>query len=755
MSGAAVGAGQTVMDARSDRDVLLQAQRAFHVTGRSPGGSLESIGRLALRPALMARYRDLARLRYDFPLLLVEPAAGEPFVLSLTGIVNRLVRDLAPAGPSGEALRKHLLRVEREIRRAMAAGTHGRLSDLWANASVSLTAGEDAGLQEVLLHAGRAIGVDGELVDCDADVAARVFTHAWRVVQREKLARVREEINALIVRLNDILRADFVNSEAGRRPDALRASVGTRQQALFDFGAMAQMLARGAPVRRLTAARRERIERTLATLRSQRFFPAAAPLAAGTAPWEFRFDTCRAVRQAFAERLPALAGLVAAMSVAELEADGRYDEARHDAWFAGFDAGSLSAADLAMFPDYLVQLRGNATGAAAEDGLMELLSSGIPVKVLVETDDILEESAIGRGHYASGGRGVQLASLAMGLNDVFVLQTASANLLPLRDRIRRGLSIPAPALFSVYTAGAAHADQLPRYLLSAAAMQSRAFPAFSYDPSAGPDLAARVSLENNPQPERDWPVTCFEYADAALQRVSDELAFTLADFVATDARHAHHFARVPPLAAANDGMVPLAEWLGREPGADDGQVPVVLAVDGEDTLQRLVVDDHVVQASRRCRESWHRLQELGGVHSSHAERLLARARTDWEEQRRVELEALAGTASPSAAQPDEATAVGAPAAAPEPEEEAERSPDQAWIETLRCSSCNECTQINDRMFAYNENQQAYIKDIAAGTFRELVDAAESCQLSIIHPGKPINPDEPGLEELLERARSFQ
>lgn len=755
MNGVAGGTGRAIMDIGPDRDAMLQAQRAFHVSGRSSAGPLESIGRLALRPALMARYRDLTRLRYDFPLLLVEPASGGPFLLSLTGIVNRLARELAPAGPSGEALRKHLLRVERDIRRAVAEGTSGLLSELWANASARIAAGDDAGLQEVLLHAGEAIGVDGELVDCDADVAARVFTHAWRVVLREKLARGREDINGLIVRLNDILRADFVGSEAGRRPDALKASVGTGQQALFDFGAMAQVLGRGAPPRRLSAVRRERIERTLAILRSQRFFPPAAPLFAGTDPWEFQLDSCRAVREAFAERLPAMAALVAAMSIAELEADGRYDEARHDEWFAGFDAGSLSPVDLEIFPDYLVRLRGRTPGATADDGLMELLSSGIPVKVLVETDDILVESSIGRGHYASGGRGVQLASLAMGLNDVFVLQTASANLLQLRDCIRRGLSAPAPALFSVYTAGAAHADQLPCYLLSAAAMQSRAFPVFSYDPSAGPDLAARFSLENNPQPERDWPVTRFEYADAALQRNSDDLAFTLADFVMADARHAHHFARVPPQPAANDGMLPLAEWLGRPPGADDDRVPVILAVDGEDALQRLITDDHVVQAARRCQESWHRLQELGGVHSSHAERLLARAREDWEEQRRVEVEALAGTSPPVADHPDAITAASTPAVVPAPEEEADRPPDQAWIETLRCSSCNECTQINDRMFAYDENQQAYIKDIAAGTFRELVDAAESCQLSIIHPGKPINPNEPGLEELLERAKSFQ
>ena len=58
-----------------------------------------------------------------------------------------------------------------------------------------------------------------------------------------------------------------------------------------------------------------------------------------------------------------------------------------------------------------------------------------------------------------------------------------------------------------------------------------------------------------------------------------------------------------------------------------------------------------------------------------------------------------------------------------------------YIETPRCSTCNECTQINNRMFAYNEDNQAYIADPRAGTFRELVEAAESCQVSIIHPGQ--------------------
>jgi hypothetical protein len=58
------------------------------------------------------------------------------------------------------------------------------------------------------------------------------------------------------------------------------------------------------------------------------------------------------------------------------------------------------------------------------------------------------------------------------------------------------------------------------------------------------------------------------------------------------------------------------------------------------------------------------------------------------------------------------------------------------------------------MFVYDANKQAYIADPKAGSYRELVEAAESCQVSIIHPGRPLDPDEPGLAELVERAKPF-
>jgi hypothetical protein len=58
------------------------------------------------------------------------------------------------------------------------------------------------------------------------------------------------------------------------------------------------------------------------------------------------------------------------------------------------------------------------------------------------------------------------------------------------------------------------------------------------------------------------------------------------------------------------------------------------------------------------------------------------------------------------------------------------------------------------MFGYDGNKQAFILNPDAGNYRQLVEAAENCQLSIIHPGKPRNPNEPGLDELIKRAEPF-
>ena len=380
--------------------------------------------------------------------------------------------------------------------------------------------------------------------------------------------------------------------------------------------------------------------------------------------------------------------------------------------------------------------------------LMEMLSSGLPVKVLVQTSDLLEEASIGTGHFAFGVRSARLATAAMGLGGMFVLQSPSANLFALRAQIGRGLACRGPALFSVFAGSAPLGQPLPPYLSAAAAMQSRAFPAFSYDAAAGGNWAARFSLENNPQPDDDWSVETPDLLSTPrCSAPSERCAFTFADFVLCDTRYAAHFALVPR-ERWSASMVPVADWLALDERDAAQRVPYLLAVDGEDALQRVIVDARLMQATRRCLLLWHRLQEHGGVHDSHAERLLAREKAAWAAEQAAAAPQLRRRPQPAARRRAAAAAEAEPAAPA-------HSRDEAWIDTARCPSCNECQLINDRMFGYDERKQAFIKDLAAGTYRQLVEAAESCQVAIIHPGKPRDPNEPGLEELLVRAEPFR
>ena len=77
----------------------------FFLTGRRSGECLEPVAGLGLQPALLAPYRDLGTLRYDFPVVLLPQG-----VESLSGLFDRALQKAA-AGPDGERVRKQDLRV--------------------------------------------------------------------------------------------------------------------------------------------------------------------------------------------------------------------------------------------------------------------------------------------------------------------------------------------------------------------------------------------------------------------------------------------------------------------------------------------------------------------------------------------------------------------------------------------------------------------------------------------------------------------
>lgn len=724
----------------------LQAHVAFFLSGKANTPNLDAIDRLNLRPALFAGYRDLTRLRYDFPLVLVKDQPGDAYVESLSGLVDGILDKIA-RGADADRLRKHVLRLEQHIRTQSAAGKEGKLSALWDKAAKELGK-NDKQVADSLARARANLKVDGDVVDCNGAMPYQLIGHVWALTQTRRAQRFGEIVNRLVIKLSEILQADFANSNAGRSAANLKRTFGSGPMDKFDFDVMSKLLCKSAPKENLSKNRKKRIEKLLATLKTQQFFPSQHST---SKPYVFAFDSCSEAIKAYRERLPKAIELSKAVAIAELEVRGEYSEAKHDRLFESFGENGLDPRDMAIFPDYLARVHAAHLPGGELDSLTEIMSLNLPIKVLVQTDDVIEESPISNGHLAFALRSRQLARMALGMAGVFVVQTPASALFQLREKIVRGLDFSGPALFSVFSGVAAGHGEVPPYLIGAAALESRVFPAFTMDPTAGNDWASRFSLAANPQADLDWPIHRVVYEDADCQTASADRPFTLIDFVACDARYGKYFAAVPKshwrdwLADAGD-VIARDKW-----DAVDriDSVPSVLMVTPDNKLQKAIVTEKIVREARRCLSMWNSLQELGGIHNSHAEKLLAQEKAAWEESGK----AIAAAAAPA---PEPAPVAAAPAAAvePVPAEKEEKSSDEAYIETPRCASCNECININDKMFAYDGNKQAYIKDVNAGTYAQLVEAAESCQVAIIHPGKPRNTNEAGLDELIKRAEAF-
>jgi len=142
---------------------------------------------------------------------------------------------------------------------------------------------------------------------------------------------------------------------------------------------------------------------------------------------------------------------VKAIAVAELEIEGGYQEALHDPFFADFDETAVGAKDLNLFPDCLVCISSESLHGPENAGLMEILAAGMPIKVAVQISDILEEPALREGQREFIAPAAQIGKMAMGLGNVYVLQSSNSHLYRARRGIFAGLDYAGPALFSVFS----------------------------------------------------------------------------------------------------------------------------------------------------------------------------------------------------------------------------------------------------------------------------------------------------------------
>ena len=339
---------------------------AFPAAANEAGRDRDDAGIQALRPALFTGYRALSRLRYDYPLVLVEGDAGAGLMRTLSGIVDGLLQETAPRGTEGARLRKHVLGLEQALRALVARGARGSLPRLWDLAARHLLAAAEgdarAALGESLERARSALRVDGAVIDCDEAAPVTVFTHLWQAVEADKARNLLARIDGLILKLSEILKADFMKSDAARAPDFLKRSVGTAFEKEFDFAAMSRIFGTATPGDSLPETRRRRIGAALSVLRSQRFVAAeGARKQDGT--HGFVFDSCARASSALRERLPEAVDLIKAMAIAALEIENRYRDSIHDAFFERFGEGDLGPDDLAQLPSYLVCLRASDSAA--------------------------------------------------------------------------------------------------------------------------------------------------------------------------------------------------------------------------------------------------------------------------------------------------------------------------------------------------------------------------------------------------------
>jgi hypothetical protein len=795
------------VDDPAQRERWAQRIRRFHRTGRGVFGPLPQ---LPVRPAalrsLAARLRRSAR----HPFVLIRSDADDAPIAArgLRDLVAEGLAALADDGRAARVLADNAERLVLMIARQLAQRPPGaRLRSLVSEAGRQL--GEELALpaEEREVLAADLEGLGGHLpdgavvVEIRDDTPLRLYLEALDAVRGPLRRAFLEELRGLRERLRDLLQLDRMQSSEGRAPQALAATLGSAGAEYLDPEALSRTLPGGSGSQDLDPVRRRRIEQSLERIDHHLDHLDRMPPLVLVHPPGFSLaveaeqrehpDPLAAAVGVFDGLARRMGDLFAAVRTARLESAGHYRPELHDEALSQLDWESLTADELLVVPAVAALTTGRRLRQRDRASLSELLRSSRPVHVIVRDRVGAPEEAedLSRFH-------VDLGYLVVAHREAF----AVGSTLVRPDRLVEGLVRAARALRPAVALVSLPAPEPGpgRALLAEAALEGRACPDFLYDPDGGQSWVDRFDLTPNPQPERPWPVHGVEYLENGETKTL-EVAFTFADAVALEPAYLRHL-RVIPRVAWDEAQIPLAEYMeGFDPEGREGRIPYLWVVDESETLQRAVVTRELAMACGDRLRAWRILQELAGYENVFAERAAAAARvqaqTEAEEQRaeleRSHAEELerarragaeesierlaavllspeelaaplpAALAPPPPAAPLEVppAAGAAEAAAPAPAEEAVEeeelvSFDEAYIDCPLCTTCNECTNLNSRMFQYNADKQAFIADPAAGTFEELVKAAELCPARCIHPGNPRKDDPTASADLIARAGPF-
>jgi pyruvate-ferredoxin/flavodoxin oxidoreductase len=432
--------------------------------------------------------------------------------------------------------------------------------------------------------------------------------------------------------------------------------------------------------------------------------------------------------------------------------------------------------------------------------LSRMMMSGKPIKALILdtqvysntggqactsgfTGQVSDMAQYGKAMHGKEEIRKEIALVAMAHRTTYVMQGSISNPTHLIEGFIDGLNARRPALFNVYSPCMPEqgiADDAADHQ-SKLAVESRAYPLIRYNPDNGVLPEECFDLEGNPAVDQDWPSYKLEFVDEKGNAANMETPFTFADFAVTEGRFRKQF-RTVPQDAWNDNMIPLVEYL--ELAADDreGKFPYIWAVNQKNRLIRVIPAEPIVLSCEDRRNFWRVLKSLAGIRPAPMVESADQIRAEFAQTMAARLtelvtsgklltgETAAVGSIAAAASPTVVAALavpvapnGKPAAAAIASPAAPNGKPAAvatdgyvapWIESQLCTSCNECIGINGKIFAYDADQHAYVKNPKGGPYKDLVRAAEKCTAQVIHPGTPFDPNEKDAAKLRARAAKY-
>ncbi len=656
---------------------------------------------------------------------------------------------------------------------------------------------EKIGALETLLldkknYASMACG-DGACLGCGEKTAIHLFTSTVTALMQPRVAAFVEKLDGLISGLEKHLRMKLTETVDLTDTKAVIAAVDLHKGEDLTLANLSESLKQQSHAQPIDPQWLKWVTQLLARLKDLKWRYVEGPTKRGRAemgivnstgctsvwastfpfnpypfPWTSHLfqDSPSVAMGLFEGHMTKMADGFKAVRMAELELNGGYNPAEHDAQFTYFNWETFSEEEWHLCPP-VVAVGGD--GAMYDIGFQNLsraLMTRMPVKIfVVDTQvysntggqactsgfisQVADMSPYGKKDHGKKEIRKEISVIGMAHRSAYVMQGAISNPTHLIESYIDGLNSRRPALFNIYAVcppehGVGDDMAVEQSKL---AVESRAYPLFRYDPDAGTTFSECVSLEGNPDMDAEWPTYTLSYKDEEGAEQKMELPMTFADFALTEGRFAKQFRKAPP-ETWNDDMVLLAEFLKLDADDRDGKFPYIWAVDKKQRLMRVIVSAELVNSCEERQQFWQQLKDVAGLNKEtvDTEAIAEQARAELLQKISVSLASFGAGVSidaPIASAPVSAK----PAAGPDGYE-------PVYIDTPECTACDECTKLAPKAFAYNDDKKAIVINPQGTKYADLVKAAEKCTAGCIHPGTPWNLSEPGVDKLIARAAKF-